>query len=429
MYRAIAVVNAFVAAGWQVTVVTTTEQFFEDEIGSVDRSLFDFVPLDVRVVRVPFFPSDPAACEIRDMSRFRANFPKVWSLYRRKASSLRSTISSMRGREQGRLLLEDYYVRWIEPTVEALRSEHSQRPIDHILATGSPYSSLEAARVAGRLFDIPYSLDYRDPWTIELRNEGPASLPSATLAAEAVIVRDSAACFHVNEAIASAYAELYPESAASQHVVINGFDSSSISVVPSPNPDGPITFGMLGTANASWPLEIIFEGWARVRDDLPENSELVLAGHLGYFARNEAALRDDLPGKNSGFRYLGPVEKAAVAEFYGAIDVVIVPAWGRGMVTTGKVYEAAALGIPIVCVQGDDGGARAILEDHPLAFGAGHSADEVEAAFRRAADAVRSLTEERILSVRQQMKHFERSEAMHTMIKVISEQCSVAVDV
>ena len=48
VYRALATTNAFVDAGWEVTVVTTTERFLEEEIGSTDPTLVDLIPDSAR---------------------------------------------------------------------------------------------------------------------------------------------------------------------------------------------------------------------------------------------------------------------------------------------------------------------------------------------------------------------------------------------
>ena len=54
VHRALATAREFIDSGWKVTVVTTTEDFFHREIGTVDRSLLESVPKEIEVIRIPF---------------------------------------------------------------------------------------------------------------------------------------------------------------------------------------------------------------------------------------------------------------------------------------------------------------------------------------------------------------------------------------
>ena len=71
VYRALATARKFVDSGWKVTVITTTEDFFYREIGTVDLSLVDLVPKEVEVVRIPFsLRGLSERKDIREYSRF-----------------------------------------------------------------------------------------------------------------------------------------------------------------------------------------------------------------------------------------------------------------------------------------------------------------------------------------------------------------------
>ncbi len=173
---------------------------------------------------------------------------------------------------------------------------------------------------------------------------------------------------------------------------------------------------MLGTVNDRWPLDEIFGGWRAARSSLPPGSELVLGGHLGYFASSAVAIEDRLPGPRDGFRFVGPVPKREVAHFYGDLDVVLVPAPGGAMVTSGKVFEAGAIGVPVVVVQQHGGGARGVVEGHPLATAAEPEAGDVEAALLRAATMAMERTVERSDAARRSFDRFERSKAMRRLV-------------
>ena len=421
VYRALATSDAFRRNDWDVTVITTTERFFEEEIGSMDPSLLAQIPDGVDVLRVPFSfrPSDTVT-DLREMGWLQGNFPQLHSLIRRSTRSARSTIDILRGRSPLSFPMTDRYLTWIEPVVKAGRRVNSSKKVDHVLATGNPYSAFEAARVIADLIGTPFSIDYRDPWRFDMRTGGPAKLDRPTLSAEDRIIEEAALSFHVNQPLADAYVETHPESAPKQKVVMNGFDEESISIIRSEYDGGPLDFGMLGTVTDLWPLGPLFEAWADVRDDLPEGSRLRLAGHLGYFAWSEEGILNTLPGEKDGFYFEGPVEKAKVREFYGSLDVVVVPLFGGPMVTSGKIFEAAGLGIPVVLIQDEDGGARAVLEDHPYAFTAGADPEEIRQALKGAAQAERSITPQDVIETREAMAGFERQRSMQRMVDLVT---------
>lgn len=407
VYRAIATVRMFLEAGWHVTVITTSTEYFEDEIGSTDVTLLAEIPDDADVIRVPFSTGLTPDVDIRSMGRWAANLPAIWNATRRKA----------------RHSITERYIGWIDPVVGAGAEVNSRRSVDHILATGNPYSAFEAARILAGEIGAPFSVDFRDPWTIDVFS-GARTGDRPTIEAERRIIDEAQFAFHVNDPIAHAYQELYPNDAKKHRVVFNGYDPESIPDMADPNPP-PYRFGILGTMNDRWPMPAIFKGWDLCRNDLPEGSELVLAGHLGYFAHSRELLESKLPGQNTGFRYVGPVHKADVSEFYDSIDIVVLPVPGGPMVTSGKVFEALALGKPVVCVQSEGGGARTLLDGHPLAIGADPDTESVKTALLSAADLAADLEPSLIARVRSEGTRYERRQAMAPMLEAIAGLGSV----
>jgi hypothetical protein len=147
-----------------------------------------------------------------------------------------------------------------------------------------------------------------------------------------------------------------------------------------------------------------------------------LAGHLGYFARSEDLLEAYLPQEAEGFRYLGPVAKSKVADFYDDLDVVILPVPDGPMVTSGKVFEVMALGKPFVCVQKAGGGARRLVEGHPLAFTAEPDSASVKRALASAAQAAVGLDVASSVEARVWAASFERGLAIERIVQTVTER-------
>jgi len=418
VYRAIATTKEFIDAGWDVTVVSTTTDFFEDEVGSIDASLLAHIPETAAVVRVPFTFGIAPVLNVRSMTRLGANFPTLLGPIRRWSATARSVLPLPEDRSRPPRIMENY-VSWIEPAVEAGMQVGERHRIDHILATGNPYSSFEAGRRLGEALGTGFSIDYRDPWTIDVFTGRSDIANRDTTRAERRIIDEAFWCFHVNQAIADAYQEKYPESAEKHQVVYNGYDAESIPG-PSQSAKGPYRFGMLGTLNDRWPIAPLFEAWATARAQLPPGSELVLGGHLGYFAHSQELLQTHLPPESEGFRYLGPIAKSDVAAFYSSLDVVIVPVPGGPMVTSGKVFEALALGKPFICIQSAGGGARALADESPLAIGVEPKGESILGALLQAAEMARDLDPEESLRVRSAMARYERHKSLTPMVESIT---------
>jgi len=422
VYRALATTRAFVNAGWDVTVVTTTERFFEEEIGSVDRSLLQAIPAGVNVERVQFsFRTDEAAIDLREVGWLRGNFPILHRGLRRRFRSAVTAVDILRGRSPLSFSMDDRYLSWIEPVVGAANRIWADRPFRHVLVTGNPYSAFEAARVISTLHGVPFTIDYRDPWAFDMRTSSLARLSAPTFAAERRIVEESHACIQVNDAISDAYMQLYPEHAYKQHIVVNGYDQESIPDIKPPA-TGPLTFGILGTVTDLWPLAPLFEAWHGARPGLPDGSHIKLGGHLGYFQWSAEPLLSTFPGEEAGFEYVGPVPKSEVAEFYAGIDVALVPLFGGPMVTAGKVLEVAALGIPILCIQEADGGARRFLDrHHPLAVGVDPCTETIVEGIRMVARMATSISVLERERVRASMAKYERQKAMEELVSIVAD--------
>lgn len=402
VYRALATTSAFVDRGWDVTVLTTTREFLEDEVGSVDLALLDDVPATVDLRRVPFSFTDLEGWDVRSLGWAVAHFPRL-------------------GRNRS-ATFPDRYWRWIDRALRAAADVNSQKSVDHILATGNPYAAMEAARLTGADLGAGYSVDFRDPWAIDVYTG--EQLGGAIAEAEQTIVGDADAIFHVNDQIAGAYRSRYPVAGVEKHhVAPNGYDADSLGEIgPPPRAGEPLRFAILGTITELWPIQAVFDGWSAARDDLPHGSELILGGHLGYFERSQSTIEGMIPGAGSGVRYVGPIAKRDVGEFYRGSHVVVVPVPGGAMVTSGKIYETLAVGVPVVCVQQDPGAARDLALGYDHAFVAEPSAGSVASALVAACQMATRQTVGDKRAIRERMAGHERIAAIQPIVEVISSR-------
>ncbi|MGI5215782.1 glycosyltransferase [Plantactinospora sp. CA-290183] len=361
VYRARATANHFAGRGWDVTVCAAPLSFLHDVLGSVDTGLAATVDPRIRVER-PALNQFVWEKDLRRYGRFRRNLPRT-------AQKLYHL-----GQRVG---FPEHYASWGLAAVGRGLRLHRRRRFDAVLATGNPFASFAAAWLFGRLTGVPYVLDYRDSWTLDLFTNGPA-FPQGHPAWrwERRVLQRSAGAVFVNEALREWHAGRYPGVADRMMVVPNGWDPD-LTPAAEPSPTDrtrPLRFSYLGTVTRVQPIEELVAGFrlARAHGELAD-AQLRIHGHLGFFQSSPNDLLGRLglagaDGSDGGVRYCGPVSKTEVAGVYEDSDVLVFLAGGSKYVTSGKIFEYMTTGRPIVSVHAPGIAAEEILADYPLWF-------------------------------------------------------------
>lgn len=397
VHRALATANGLVEAGFDVTVLTCDRETFI-RFTRADPTLEALVHPDVEVVRVPFdWPLMER--DIRRWDRGRARRPIAW----REERPLKDRKSYP----------ETSYGPWKERLEAAALDVHARRPIDVTIATANPNVDVEAAH---RLFlakGVPFVMDQRDAWTLDVFNETVTDDP-AVVALERAYVRDAHESWFVNVPIREWYAARYPEDADRIYVVSNGYDHELAPHPPEgpPDPDAPLTFGYIGTITPAMPLVEFLDGWAIAHAEDPEMARATaeLWGYLGFFAGrtdNHANLLERYASE--GVQYRGPVAKTRVRGTYESFDVLLLILGTGRYVTSGKVFEYMASARPIVSVHHPDVDASRVLEGYPLWFPASSlEPADVAKALSAGAEAARSATVETYAACAEFAKTYDR---------------------
>ena len=374
VYRGRATANHFAAAGWDVTVFAAPLPFLYNVIGSVDEKLLE--TLDPRItVERPDMDLYRWEHELRELNWFRGTMPTVAKKF-------------FVWREEKQF--PEPYVSWARSAVARALKLHRAQRFDAVLATGNPFSAFAAAWSIGRLTGLPYVIDYRDSWTLDLFSDAPAFEPGhPAWKWERRVIGRAAATVFVNSALRGWHAERYPKAADRMMVVPNGWDPDLLEVTPAEEqtvaePGRPLKFGYLGTVSSKQPVEEMAAAFelARQHPDLAD-AELHIFGHLGFFRHSRSSFMPRLgltangdpdPDRDTGVRLRGSVSKTEVSSVYAESDVLVFLAGGGRYVTSGKIFEYMATGRPIVSVHAPDIAAREVLEGYPLWF----SADSLE---------------------------------------------------
>ncbi|MBK8436817.1 MAG: glycosyltransferase [Austwickia sp.] len=390
VYRALATANGFAARGFKVTVLTATRDTFIRFTGA-DVSLEQQIDRGVNVVRIPFdWPA--METDVRKWTPLRALAPRLW----RKVHNRRDLIP----------FPEHGYGPWRKPLEQAALAIHALDPVDVVVATANPNVDFMAARALHEAHQVPYVMDYRDAWMLDVFDGGLLHPDGGRVdALERSLLADAAEVWFVNEPIRAWHQQRHPALADRMYVVSNGYDpefAPEPRVEPAPS-DRPLTFGYIGTASPKVPLEPFAEGWRLARADGGDlaGAQAQLWGYLGFYAIPSPVLLELVDRYAAdGLSYCGPVPKTEVKMRYGTFDVALLILGTGRYVTSGKVFEYTASALPIVSVHDPMNAASDVLRDYPLWFpvrdlspeaiaealaAAGHAARHADRATREAA--------------------------------------------
>ena len=414
VYRARATANHFVSAGWDVTVFAAPLPFLYQVVGSVDEKLVETVDPRITVHR-PELNLYRWQHELREMSWFRGTWP-----------TLARELYDWREARQ----FPEHYVSWARSSVRQALRLHRTKKVDAVLATGNPFSAFAAAWAFRKVTKVPYVIDYRDSWTLNLFTDEPTFPPGhPAWKWERRVIGKSSATVFVNNALREWHAARYPNAADRMLVVPNGWDADLLEVAPAEAEvgrplDHPLKFGYLGTLTANQPVEEMASAFERARrhPDLAD-AELNIYGHLGFFRHSPAGFLPRLgldangqvdPTLDTGIRLRGPVSKTEVSSVYSESDVLVFLAAGGRYVTSGKIFEYMASGRPIVSVHAPDIAAREVLEGYPLWFTAESlDPDQLAQSFIEAGKSARDAGPEVRAAARRHADKFQR----HTLLE------------
>lgn len=355
VYRTLATANAFAADGWDVTVLTATREVFEYQTGT-DIELEKKIDPRINVVRIPFswVRGEP---DLSKWPRLRVTSNLLWSFIRAKMDTI--------------AFPEPVYGGWRQALEAAATKIHEEKPVDLVIGSANPNVDFAAGWHLQRTANIPYVMDYRDTWHLDVyADRRIGSSRSRSAKKERQLLAKATEVWFVNAPIRDWHVREYPPQRGSYEVVANAFEKEFADQfvgrkTREPDEQQGLVFGYLGTIYGPMPLRETLEGWrlARAASPLIAASRLVIRGRLGHYSEPDASvlgLLKEFAGDN--VTYEGPVSKTDVAAVYKGFDVLLLVLGRSKYVTSGKVFEYAATGLPIVSLHHPDTAATAVLK-------------------------------------------------------------------
>ncbi|MBY6060668.1 glycosyltransferase [Microbacterium esteraromaticum] len=406
-YRLLATANAFAREGWDVTVLTVPREVFLRSTG-VDPSMEERVDPRIRIERIPF-PHDETVLDLRTWGSFRAHAPELWN--------------GWRGWRTSRVFPEPRYGLWRTNLEQAATRIHRDHPVTLTIGSGNPNVVHTAGFHLKNTANVPFVMDYRDTWQLDMYS-GRRTLTDHHPGAqwEKRLIESADEAWFVNEPIAQWHRDLYPQAAERIRVVSNGFDPEFVGDVAAPRADrdAGLVFGNIGTMTSQTPVPQLVDGWlsARARGALSD-ARIDLYGYLGHQGDDEGNVLGTIAAAADGsVRYNGPVSKAEIADTYAGLDALILPLGTSRFMTSGKVFEYMATGLPIVSVHDPVNAVSDTLRGYPAwAPAASLESEDVADALIRAADIAAQQTVADRRAAREWANRYERARVLEPIAR------------
>ncbi len=250
--------------------------------------------------------------------------------------------------EKGRPIADSFFpdskIGWVRAAVRYGRTLLNNRDYHAIISTSPPISSHLVARKLHKEFHRPWIADFRDYWTVYKPEDLFADRPLRRRKAKALLaaIKDEAdAVTAVNDTVG--------EYVGAAQTIYNSFDEELAERWTEPS-EKMFTIGVLGTINATTPIEPLLQAVARLRESEPELYESVRIRQVGRADRDALEARvkhHGLEGKVEMMGVRSRVETIRLLSEASLMYIGVATEKERGL-STGRIYTLLSSGRPIL---------------------------------------------------------------------------------
>lgn len=339
--------------GWRPTVVTVDPAFAA--YPDLDPGLEVEIPPHVEVYRTRSW--DPYALYARMLGKEKAETVGVGFIKHGEAGWQERFARWIRAN----VFLPDARVGWVPFAARAGLRLAKTRRFDALLTTGPPHSTHLAGYVVSRTARLPWTADFRDPWTeIDFYGELPIThvARSVDRSLERLVLRSADAVTVVGPSMERAFGA---HTNRPIHTIYNGFDEADFDITGSPVQPQGFEILHIGNMNAARNPEALWEALAAMdlRTELPE-VRVRLVGNVDasvlesierYGLRDAVVLEGYVPHEEAvGRTRSAPVLLLAINRVEGATGII-----------TGKLFEYLAAGGLVLGIGPSGGDAADII--------------------------------------------------------------------
>ena len=339
--------------GWQPVIYTPENP----EAGMTDESLLRDIAPEVEVIKRPIL--EPYAVfnaltgnKGKNSGKASAGSGAVNPI---NAVGHKSPLMRLSLWLRANVFVPDPRFLWIRPSVRFLKQYLREHPVDAIVSTGPPHSMHLIARALHRSMGIPWTADFRDPWTrIFYFKHLPLTRRSRKkyAAMELSVLREADHVVAVTDNMVRDFLEeLGPgqQDKGKFHVIENGYDEADFTGITTAELPAGFNLVHTGLFSAEGNPRRLWKVLAELSRDLPgfgRDLHLTFAGKTDpeiLAAVREAGLGDRLTDR-------GYIPHHEANRLQKAADLLLLPLREEpeaAGILTGKYFEYLAAGRPI----------------------------------------------------------------------------------
>lgn len=264
---------------------------------------------------------------------------------------------------RGNVFIPDARAFWIKPSVKFLKQYLSEHPVDAIISTGPPHTCHLIAYGVKEDFNLPWIVDYRDPWTqIDYFND--LGLTQWARKRHEQLEKKVLDKCSVIVTVGKTMAEDLESISKNRKVVItNGFDETDRAKTHTVL-DNDFSITYIGTMNESRNPEVLWQALAQLK---AENHPLIQKVKVKLVGKPESLVKHSIEHYNISelVAFQGYVTHQEAIRYQNAsraLLLVINRTSNNKSILTGKIFEYLASGRPILCLGPKDGDAADILQ-------------------------------------------------------------------
>ncbi len=159
-----------------------------------------------------------------------------------------------------RILFPDKYVQWNRFAFNYIRDQLlPRRQIDLVYTSVGPHSTMLLAQRVKQAFDIPFVVDFRDPFSFRQYTllDAKTAWQKRAEHIEGRVLRDAGHVINVSRIWRQKYEQMYPFIASKSSLVHNGYDEDDFIGLDSKTDNDVLTLGYNGTFSRLVPLDPI----------------------------------------------------------------------------------------------------------------------------------------------------------------------------
>jgi glycosyltransferase involved in cell wall biosynthesis len=425
VYRPLRFLNELVRKGWRATVICCEPYQYE----RYDPQLLSQVPSAARIVRVK--GQDPwrafqtwrgvrvdqklAGSSAEEARQVAAGHHAPWR------SKLREAVRIA----EAWVYRPDIAMPWIRPAVEHLQDACRQNRPNVIWATIGPLSAGVVAYRASVATEIPYVLDFRDPWGMEYYAEEVRRPAWARKVDHRIMCRmfeRAQAVVFLFESIAECYVRAFPGALdrTKIHIIPNGFEGAVEDFVHVPGARCKVLYA--GTLN-SYRYETLLEGLVRLKRKDPERAKQL---HLLFVGEGLQGLADRVADLDilDLVEIAPPTSHAEIRRLQQEAHALLVLGRtpgrkGHELVAGAKLFGYLQAGRPIIGIVPGDETRRILGQVGNSMIADADSPTEVVAVFERVIDAWSKGTLESLVPNRAACEAYSSSQQISALVAAL----------